>query len=141
MMRAASSVGTSRILLADDQRRRRVLDVVEPALHGELAGGHAEVAEGEHGGIGRRRVPHAERDLGRLAGDLQGIKAFGDEFDHAGVIEIVPERVVESLKQRGVLRIGSGRLEVGNRQANFFYAQTRARAYPILSKRDRGERD
>ena len=127
--------GNVGVLLAEDQRGRGVLDVVEPALDGKFACGDGEISEGQHGGIGRRRVPDAEGDLGRLAGDLQGIKALGDQFDDAGVIEITPESIVEGLEQRGVLGIAGRGLEIGNREANFFDAEAGTGAHPILSER------
>src|SRR5580700_268696 len=92
----------------------------------------AEIAEGQHGGIRRRRVPDSECDLGRLPGSLQGIETLGDEFDHPGIVQVVPESVVESLEQRVVLRIAAGRLKVGNGKADFFDAQAGTGANPIL---------
>jgi hypothetical protein len=89
-----------------------------------LPAGDTEIAEGQHGGVGRRRIPHSERHLGRLAGHLQWIKAFGDEFDDPGIIEVVPERIVESLKESSVLRIAVGRLKVGNREANLLNSES-----------------
>ena len=98
------------ILLAENLGRSGVLNVVKPALDGDFAAGDAEIAEGQHGGVGRRSVPQVERDFGGLAGHLQGIKALGDEFDYAGIIQVVPERVVEGFEQSGVLRVGVGGL-------------------------------
>ena len=46
--------GNIGVLLAQDQRRGGVLYVVEPALHRDFACCHAEIAEGQHGGVGRR---------------------------------------------------------------------------------------
>src|SRR6266576_4019867 len=44
------------VLLAEHLRRgSRALDVVEPALHSDFVGSDAQVAEGEHGSVGRRR--------------------------------------------------------------------------------------
>ena len=34
-----------------------VLDVVEPALHHDFAGGHAQIAERQHGSVRRRGIP------------------------------------------------------------------------------------
>ena len=45
------------VLLAEHLRRRLILDVVEPSLHRDFAGGCAQVAECEHGGVRRRGIP------------------------------------------------------------------------------------
>jgi len=65
---------------------------------------------------------------------LQRIKALGDEFDDTGVVEVVPECVVESLKESGVLGIVVGGLEVRDGEEDLVYAKARASAYPILSE-------
>ncbi len=46
--------GNVGVLFAENLRRRGVLYVVEPALHGDFAGGDGEIAEGQHGGVRRR---------------------------------------------------------------------------------------
>ena len=68
--------GNIAVLLANHQRRSSVFDVVQPALHRELARGHAEVAESQHGGIRRRRIPQSKSHFRRLSGNLQWVKAF-----------------------------------------------------------------
>jgi hypothetical protein len=65
---------------------------------------------------------------------LQRIETLGDEFDYAGIIQIVPECVVESFQEFGVLRIAVGGFEIGNGKANFIYAQAGAGANPILCR-------
>ena len=130
----AGNVG---VLLAENLRRRRVLHVVEPALNNEFAGGDAKIAEGQHGGVRRRGVPDSEGDLGWLAGHLQGVEALGDEFDDAGIVQIVPESIVESLEQRVVLGIAVGRFEVRNGKADFFDAESGTGANPILGEAGR----
>ena len=124
--------GDVRVLLAQHLRRGRVLDVIQPALHRDLARGRAQVAERQHGGIGRRNVPQPESHLGGFARNLQRIEALGNQFDHAGVVQVVPERVVEGLEQRGVLRVAGGRLEIGNRKPDLLHPEARCPSYPIL---------
>ena len=58
------------ILFAEYLRRSGVLNVVEPTLHGDFSGRDGKIAEGQHGGVGRRRIPDAESDFRRLAGNL-----------------------------------------------------------------------
>ncbi len=91
--------GRVRVLLAQHLRGGCVLHVVEPALHRQFVGGCREIAECQHGRVGRRRVPGREVHVRGLARDLQRIKALRDEFDYAGVVEIVPQRVVEGLSR------------------------------------------
>ena len=83
-------------------------------------------------GGGEFQIPKC--DFRRIARHLQGIETFRDQFDDAGVVEVVPEGVVESLQQRGVLGVAAGGLEIGNGEANFLYAQAGAGANPILSE-------
>ena len=64
------------------------------------------------------------------AGNLQRVEALRNQFDYSGDVEVVPQRVVESLQQRGVLRIGGRGLEIGNGQANFFHTQ----AVPVFTQ-------
>jgi hypothetical protein len=61
-------------------------------------------------GGGEFQTPKVTSGAGRgPAGD----KTLGDEFDDAGVIEVVPESIVESLEQRGILRIALEGLKSG----------------------------
>src|ERR1700679_1662814 len=62
--------GNVGILFAENLGRGSVFDVVEPALNGDFSGGDGKIAEGQHGGVGRRRIPDSEGDFRRLAGDL-----------------------------------------------------------------------
>src|SRR6185437_8963469 len=45
------------ILFAQNLRRRDVLHVIKPALNGHAVTGDAQVANGQHRGIRRRRAP------------------------------------------------------------------------------------
>jgi len=58
-----------------------------------------------------------------LAGNLQRIEAFRNQFDYAGVVEIIPQRVIEGFKQGGILRIVRRRLKVCDGQADLFHTQ------------------
>ena len=118
------------VLLAQNLRRTGILHVIQPALDGNFPAGDAQVTKGEHGGIRRRRIPRQVIHFGRLAGDLQRVKTFRNQFDHAGYVEIVPESVVKSLEQCGVLRVGGRRLEVRDGQANF----STPRPVPVLTQ-------
>ena len=66
------------VLLAEHLRRLLIFYVVEPTLHRNFAGGCAQIAEREHGGVGRRGIPCREIDFGGLPRLLQRIKALGD---------------------------------------------------------------
>ena len=120
------------VLLAEHLRRLLILDVVKPSLHRDFAGGRAQVAEGEHGGIGRRRIPRREVDFGWLPGYLQRIETLRNKIEDSGVVEIVPEHVVESLQQFGVLGVAGRGLEVGGGQAHSLDAEPGAGADPVL---------
>ena len=122
------------ILLAQHLRRGHVLHVVEPALHGHAVAGHAQVAERQHGGIRRRRAPAFKLHIGRRAHLTERIKALRNHVEDAGIVQIVPQRVVEGLEQVGVLGVLGGSLEIGNRQADFFDTQSGAGANPVLGK-------
>src|ERR1700733_12789078 len=56
------------ILLAQYLRRRDVLHVIKPALHGYVVSGNAQVTEREHRRIYRRSVPAIELYFRRIAG-------------------------------------------------------------------------
>ena len=138
---AGSLVGSNiGILFSEHQGRGSVLHVVKPALDDHFAGRDSEIAKGQHGGVGRWRVPDSEGNFGRIARDLQGIEAFRDQFDDAGVVEVVPECVVEGFQQGGVLRVRVRGLEVGDREADPFYAETGAGANPILGGGEEGRK-
>ena len=111
------------------------LDVVQPTLHLHLVGGHAQVAEGEHRGVWRRReFQSVALDFGRLSGNLHRVEALRNHIEDAGIVEIVPERVVESLEQVGVLGIWRRRFEVGRGETDLFDAKTGAGADPVLGE-------
>src|ERR1700758_4782986 len=90
--------GRVRVLLAENLWRLGVLYVEEPALSGQFAVRHSEIAESQHPGVRRWRAPGKEVHFRRLPWHLQWIEALRDQFNYAGNIQIVPERVVESLQ-------------------------------------------
>src|SRR5208282_4575378 len=96
-------------------------------------GGDAEVAEGKHGGVGRRRIPGGEVDVGGLAGLLERIETLGDEIEDSGVVEVVPEHVIESFRKVGVFGIAGRGLEVGGGQAYALGGESCAAADPVLA--------
>jgi hypothetical protein len=67
-----------------------------------------------------------------LPGLLQRIKTLGDQIEDSGVVEVVPERVVEGLQQVGVAGVGGRWLEVGCGQAHALDAEAGAGANPVL---------
>ena len=101
-----SIAGRIGILLAQNLWGLRIFHIIEPALDGQLPRRDSQASESQHGCVGRRRVPREVVHLRRLTGNLQRIKALRNQFDDPGDVEIVPQRVVESLEQSGILRIG-----------------------------------
>ena len=103
----AGRVGGGRvlILLAQHLRRRDVLDVVEPALHGHVVAGHAQIAERQHGRIRRRRIPGLKLHVCRIARNRQRIEALRNHVEDAGIVQIIPQSVVENLEQVGILGV------------------------------------
>ncbi len=63
-------------------------------------------------------------------------KALRNHVEDAGIVEVVPQRVVEVLQQVGVFRILVEALKSGTASADFFYSQSGAGLDPIL--RDSG---
>src|SRR5438552_10630894 len=120
------------ILFSEHLRSASILYVKEPALHSDFAAHYPKVAECQHGGVGRGRIPGRKSDVRRLSRHLQWIETLGDHLDHSGIVQIVPQRVVESLQQGRVLRVAGGRLEVGNGESHLFGAQRGAGANPVL---------
>src|SRR3977135_3370305 len=55
------------ILFSEHLRRSSILYVEEPALHGDFAARNPKVAECQHGGVGRGRIPGRESAGRRLA--------------------------------------------------------------------------
>ena len=51
------------ILLAEHLGRLRIFRVEQPAIHDDVAVLHFDGAEGDHGGVGRRRTPLGQIDL------------------------------------------------------------------------------
>ena len=69
---------------------------------------------------------------GGCPGTCNGIEALRHQLDDAGNVQVVPQRVVESLEQRGILRIRARRLEIRNGQTYFLDAETGAGLDPVL---------
>src|SRR5437870_13670217 len=117
----AGGVGRGRIgvLFAQYLRRSRVLYVVQPALHGYAVSADPKVAEGQHGSVCRGGAPDLELDFRGLAGYFKGIETFGDQVEDAGVIQIVPQGIVESVEQVDIFWIWRGGLEVGTSNSAF----------------------
>ena len=84
-------------------------------------------------GGGEFQIPKC--DFRRIARHLQGIEALRDQLDDTGVVEIVPERIVERLQQSSVLGVVVSGFEVGNGESHFFNSETGAGANPILGER------
>src|SRR5256885_4869680 len=100
------------VLLAQYLRRDGVLHVKEPAGDSELPSAHSQVAEGEHGRIGRRIRPGIDCNLLRIAWHLQGIEALGDNVEDARVLKVGVEHLIECSKQRAGAGINARGFEV-----------------------------
>ena len=106
------------VLLGEHLRVLQVLGVEEKAVADDLAALDAEVAEGHHGGGGRRGRPLLDVDLCGRAWDGLRQQALGDDVEDAGVGEIGEESCVEGVLQAVGLRIGGGGFEVGDGDAD-----------------------
>src|SRR5579884_4396698 len=63
------------ILLAQNLRRDRVLNVVQPAVHRDLSAADSEIAECQHGGVGGGITPGVNLHILRTARSIEGIEA------------------------------------------------------------------
>ena len=82
---------------------------------------YAQIAEREHGSVGRgRSAPVSCLQFRRLSWNLQRVEALRDQIKNAGVIEVIPQSLVENLVQGSGLRIRVGGLEIRNCQADPF---------------------
>src|SRR5882762_7601282 len=73
--------GVVGILFSEHLRTGRILYVEEPALHGDFPPSNPKVAECQHGGVRRGRIPGRKGDVGRLSRHLQRIETLGDQLD------------------------------------------------------------
>src|SRR5207302_11347926 len=126
------SAGSVLVLLAKNRRRSAVLDVIEPALRSDVVARDTQIAEYEHGSVWRGSVPGIELDVGRLTRLLQRIKTLRHQVEDPGVIQVIPERVIECLEEVGILGIVGGSFEIRHRQADLLHGQAGSRADPIL---------
>src|SRR5271169_2967519 len=120
------------VLLAQDLRGLRVLDVKQPALHRQRAALHRNVAEGQHVGVGRRGVPVGQFDVLRSTGNGHRVEALRNRVEDAGRLEIVPQRDTKGRRQLLGFGIAGRCLEVGHGEANFLDAEAGASTDPIL---------
>jgi len=81
--------GIVRVLLPQHLRRSLVLHVVEPSLNCDFARSPAQVAEGQHRRVRRRRIPCRKIHVARLSRFLQWIKTLGNEFENSSVVEVL----------------------------------------------------
>ena len=86
-------------------RELKVLGIEEKAVADDLAALNAEVAEGHHGGGGRRHRPILHLDLCGRAGDGLREQALRDNVEDSGVGEIGEESCVEGALEAVGLRI------------------------------------
>ena len=124
--------GSIAVLLAQHLRCSGVFYVIQPAQHRDSITRDAQVPESQHGSVGRGRGPSVVLYLGGLAGNFERIETFGDQIEDAGIVEIVPQRLVEGFEEFGVFGILISRLEVGNGQADFLHAQAGTGANPVF---------
>jgi hypothetical protein len=106
-------------------------------LDSNVIAGDAQISKHQHGSIRRGSVPSVELDVRGLARLLQRIKTLRDQVENSGVVQVIPERVVECLKEVWILGVVSRRLEIRDSQPDFFYRQAGARADPILLRETR----
>src|SRR4029077_21061747 len=66
--------GVVGILFSEHLRRATILYVEQPALHSDFAPRNRKVAECQHGGVGRGRIPCRKSDVRRLSRYLQWIE-------------------------------------------------------------------
>src|SRR5947209_6499040 len=92
-------VGNIGVLLSENLRIAGVLDVVKPALNGNVVGIGGKIAEYEHGAIWRRRAPAFEFDVGRRSNLPERIEALRNHFEDASIVQVVPERFIEGAQQ------------------------------------------
>ncbi len=130
----AGGVGSGGIgvLLAENLRRRDVFHVIEPALHRQLCRHAPRLPKASMAAFGGGVFHASNFTSAGLPGSVERIKALRDQIEDAGVVEIVPQSVVESLQQVGILGVLGGRLEVRDGEADFFDAQAGAGANPVL---------
>ena len=55
------------VLLAEHLRGADIFHVVEPAMHDHAGAGRTQIAESQHGCVGRRSIPGFETHFGRIA--------------------------------------------------------------------------
>ena len=129
--------GFAAINFADDGFVRGAAYVVAPGGDGDFGAGFGEISEGDKIGVEGRIGPGEFLEFARLRGDLNGIKAGGDEFDDAGEGEVV----AHGLREEAGVGFGGfdARSEVGNGDAGFLNAHAGAGAEPVLSLGDGGE--
>ncbi len=120
------------ILLAQHLRRLRVFGVIEPSLDAERTAFHANVAEGEHIGVGRRTAPLGQSHLLGRARSRDGIEALGDHVENARRLQVIPQGDVEVLGQLGRGRIAGYRLEIRHGDADLLHTEAGAGANPVL---------
>src|SRR5258708_9022566 len=68
--------GVVEILFSEHLRRASILYVEEPALHSDFAPRNPKVAECQHGGVGRGRVPGRKSNVRRLSRRFQWIETL-----------------------------------------------------------------
>jgi hypothetical protein len=120
------------VLLAENLRRGDVLHIIKPALHDHAVRVDTKVSEGQHGCICRLIVPCLEFHFCRISGNLDRIKALGDQVENTGIIQIAPQSGIEHSEQVAVFRILIGGFEIRNSEPDSFYAETSPGLDPIL---------
>ena len=126
--------GRFAILLAQHLWRLRILGVVQPALDIQRSALDAQIAEGQHAGIGRRAAPVIEMHFLGSARHCQGIKALGHHVENPRRLQIIPQSDIEDRGQILRARIGGDQLEVGHGETDLLDTQSGAGANPVLSR-------
>src|SRR4029077_6065839 len=113
---------------------REILYIVEPDLHGQAVAGRFEITEGQHGRTRRRGTPGFELHVRRATDRAEGIEALRNHVEDSRVVQVVPQRVVEDLKEISFFWVCRGSFEIRDRQADLLHAQTGAGADPVLGR-------
>src|SRR5262249_16773607 len=104
------------VLLAENRRRSRILDVNQPALNAYLAGINTQTAECQQSGVGRRVAPCCSLEFRRSRRVRERIKALRHHLENAGVLQVVPECLVKNGVERSGLGTAAAGFEIGHSQ-------------------------